>query len=152
MGLTLIVLFLLVCIHSVSRTNVQPELIGRWETKRNQITVRTVNKKLNFQFTSDSVTCHFEIKNNTASGLIGKAEFRNVVIKKMGSNPLGTRNWYKIKCGSIGEIFENDPLNQKEVQIWLYPVNEDTIDTEFRFSEGWALFPMARMIFTKVSY
>jgi hypothetical protein len=150
-GLILMVLFLLVFVHSYSRPNVPPELIGRWETKKNQITVRTENKKSNFQFTSDSAICHLEIKNNTASGSVGKAEFQNAVIKKMGSNPLGSGNWHKIKCGSIGEIFENDPLNVKEVQIWVYPVNEDTIDTELRYTEGWAIFPMAIMIFTKVS-
>jgi hypothetical protein len=55
---------------------------------------------------------------------------------------------FTIECGLIGKIFENDPLESKEVELWLGPFERD-IDGELRYTQGGAHFPMAGFILTK---
>ena len=76
------------------------------------------------------------------------AEFKNGIIKKNWGNPEKKGVSYKIKCGSIGKIFEGDPLDNKEVEIWVGPLN-GTLDSELRYTEGGYHFPMAGMILAK---
>lgn len=51
--------------------------------------------------------------------------------------------------GSIGKIFQNDPMSNKDVQLWLALMEGNRIDTELRLTEGMAQFPMAGMLLTK---
>ena len=51
--------------------------------------------------------------------------------------------------GTIGKIFPDDPLNTKEVELYLGPLEGNRIDTELRFTEGGAHFPMAGMLLMK---
>jgi hypothetical protein len=58
---------------------------------------------------------------------------------------------YIIKCGSIGKIFENDPLENKEVEIWLSPIEgNESMKAELRYTANMAMFPMAGMTFEKL--
>ena len=52
--------------------------------------------------------------------------------------------------GSIGKIFPDDPMNSKEVQLWLAPMEGNSIDTELRYTEGMNQFPMAGFLLMKV--
>ena len=131
--------------------NVPAEYQGKWQTAKTRITVRTKTDLTKFHFTSDSASVMVEIHGNkTASGSIGLAGFRNVKIRKNPGLPLKTGVSYIIECGKIGKIFENDPLISKEVEIWLGPVSENrTFEAELRYTEGWAVFPMAGLLFSK---
>jgi hypothetical protein len=129
-----------------------PEYAGHWKTDKTKITVRTQPKFGKFQFTSDSAIIMIRINNDrTVSGFIGSALFENGKLLKNSGNPDKTGVSYKIECRSIGKIFNLDPKESKEVEIWLGPVNANgSIDAEIRYTQGMAVFPMAGMLFTKV--
>jgi len=135
---------------SCSKWTVPPELVGQWKSKKHKITVRTKPAKWQYVFTSDSASVILKInEDKTASGSIGSATFDNAEIKKNGGNPKITGIAYIIKCGTIGKIYDNDPLDNKEVQLWLSPLEGGVIDSELRYTEGWAHFPMAGIILKK---
>lgn len=140
--------FLLV---SCSQWTLPPELIGTWESETIDITVRTRTADKEWVFTSEkvkiSVTIHADQR---VTGSIGAANIENGKIRKNLGNPETTGCSEIIECGSIGKIFENDPVDAKEVELWLAPMKEGTIDTELRFTEGWAQFPMAGFLLKKV--
>ena len=70
-------------------------------------------------------------------------------LRKILATPKKRGLLLKIKCGSVGEIFENDPLENKEVELWLGPI-KGNIDAELRYTQGGSHFPMAGMLFTRV--
>lgn len=145
-----ILILLILFLHSCEKISIPTELAGNWKTGKHKITVRTVSDKGGFQFTSDSAAIKLSIDvDNIASGLIGSATFENARIKINGGNPDKTGVAYIVKCGRIGKIFDNDPLDNKEVEIWLGPIRRNIIDAELRYMEGWAHFPMAGLIFTR---
>jgi hypothetical protein len=130
--------------------DVSPEYIGNWKTNEVELTIRTSPEKNKYEFTGGLAVFDLEIKSdNTATGKIGQAEFSNAKIKKNPGNPENTGISYIIKCGSIGKIFEYDPLAQKEVELWLCPLKNGKFESELRYTEGWAHFPMAGMVFEK---
>lgn len=137
-------------IYSCGQNNIPTEFVGEWKTDQVQITVRTEPAKGKFDFTSGLADIVLIIKSdNTAEGNIGSANFSNAKIKKNFGNPEKKGIAIKIECGSIAKIFDNDPLNNKEVELWLGPINGN-IDAELRYTQGGSYFPMAGMIFTKV--
>ncbi|OFY64003.1 MAG: hypothetical protein A2V64_12390 [Bacteroidetes bacterium RBG_13_43_22] len=137
-------------LQSCEKKSIPPELEGTWKTGKHEITVRTVSDKKGFQFVTDTAAVKLIIDcENVATGLIGSATFENARVKINGGNPDITGVAYKVECGSIGKIFERDPLDSKEVEIWLGPLKGNTIDAELRYTEGWAYFPMAQLIFTR---
>lgn len=131
---------------------VPSEYIGQWETGKRKITVRTKLKNEPFRFTSDSAIVRIKInEDKTVSGYIGLAEFTNARLKKNASLPWETGVEYIIECGSIGKIYKNDPLDQKEVEIWFAPLNADGNSySDLRLTQGFANFPMANLLFKKV--
>lgn len=146
-GILILVTFFL---HSCEKRSIPPELAGNWKSGKHQITVRKVSDKRIFQFISDTATVKLRIDDdNIAAGYIGSAKFENARIKINGGNPERTGIAYIIECGSIGRIFDSDPLDNKEVEIWLGPLKGNIIDAELRYTEGWAYFPMAGMIFAR---
>ena len=145
-------LFVLVFIllNSCGKWSVPAEVVGQWESSNVKITVRTKPDKGKFEFTSDSASIIIRINSdNTISGSIGDAVFENGIIKKNWGNPERTGLAFIIKCGSIGKIFENDPIDNKEVELWLSPLKKN-IDAELRYTQSGSHFPMAGMIFTRV--
>lgn len=135
--------------NSCGQKSISPEFVGQWKTEPVRITVRTKPDKGTFEFTSDSAEILLIINsNNTADGSIGSAKFENARIKKNFGNPEKRGIAIKIECGLVGKIFESDPLENKEVELWLGPV-KGNIDAELRYTQGGSHFPMAGMIFTK---
>lgn len=150
-GLNAGILVLLVfSLHSCGQKSIPPELVGHWKAPNNLITVRT-KPDGNWKFTSDTADITFNInKDHTVDGSIGSAKFENGKIKLNWLLPVRmTGITFSIQCGKVGKIFENDPLDLKEVELWLGPVIEGTIDGELRYTQGLAYFPMAGGIFTK---
>jgi hypothetical protein len=139
-------------LSSCSYWTLPPELVGTWESETIEITVRTRTAEKEWVFTSDTAKISITIfTDKRVTGSIGTATFENGKIRKNPGNAEKKGLSEIIECGSVGKIFENDPLDDKEVQLWLAPRKENTIDTELRFTEGWAHFPMAGMILKKVS-
>jgi len=128
-----------------------PELVGIWQADSARITVRTSPKWMRFIFTPGAgdavITVHGD---KTASGRIGSAEFRNARIIKNGGNPEKTGVAYIIRCGPIGRIFPGDPVESKEVELWLGPMQGD-MQAELRFTENGAQFPMGDFRFRRVA-
>ena len=128
-----------------------PELLGTWESGTILITVRTRTAEKEWVFTSDSAKISITIHSDQrVTGSIGAATLENGKIRKNWGNPETTGLSEIIECGYIGKIFESDPLDPKEVELWLAPMENDAIDTELRFTTGWAQFPMAGMLLRKV--
>jgi hypothetical protein len=146
-------IFLVSSLFSCSPGNwkVPREYIGQWETSKENITVRTKFKNEPFRFTADSAMVKISIKEDkTVSGTIGLAEFTNGRLKRNASLPWETGVEYIIECGSIGQIFHGDPLDHKEVEIWFAPINSEGMsNSELRYTEGMAHFPMARLLLVK---
>jgi hypothetical protein len=146
----LMLIALAFCLHSCGQMSIPQELVGHWTTQKHLITVRT-KSGANWHFTSDSASITFKINNDyIVAGSIGSAKFENGKIRLNWLLPVKmTRQAFKIKCGRIGKIFENDPLVLKKVELWLSPIHGNTIDADLRQTEGWSLFPMGGAIFTK---
>jgi hypothetical protein len=145
--LAIITIFL----HSCGQKNIPPEFIGKWETSKIIVTVRTKDEKRNFTFTSDTAIIALKVNSDyTLEGYLGSAKFENGKI---------TTNWllpvkmsgiaFTIECGQVGKIFKNDPLDSKEVELWLGPLKSNNIDGELRFTQGASHFPMAGFVLTK---
>jgi hypothetical protein len=136
---------------SSSKWIVPPEYAGQWKSESIRITVRTKAKQEPFKFTSDTAIITLLINTNkTASGSVGTAAFENVVLKKNQSLPWETGVEYIVECGTIGKIFSRDPLEAKEVEIWIGPIDEKgNINAELRYTQGSAVFPMAGMVLSK---
>lgn len=123
---------------------------GYWRTEKTKVTVRfKVGDEKHSQFISDSAVITLVINHDkTASGAIGLSSFENG--KMLKNHTLWeTGVSYVIECGQIGKIFENDPVEMKEVDIWLGQVNENgTIKATMRL--GGLVFPMADLMFERV--
>lgn len=138
-------------LSSCSDWTLPPELVGTWETETIEITVRTRTAEKEWVFISDSARISITIHaDQRVTGSIGTATFENGMIRKNRGNPEIKGCSEFIECGTIGKIFEDDPLDPKEVELWLAPMKEGAIDTELRFTTGWNQFPMAGMLLRKV--
>jgi hypothetical protein len=147
-GILILATFLL---YSCGQMHIPAEMIGNWKTGKIPVTVRTKDKIKRFIFTSDSAVISFRIDDDhTVTGSIGSAKFENAKIKTNWLLPVKMSGLaFTIECGKIGKIFENDPLDSKEVELWLAPLKENTIDAELRYTQGLAYFPMAGSILIK---
>jgi len=126
-----------------------PELVGEWKSVKILITVNAKVEK-EWVYISDTATINIKINSDhSVSGTIGAASFENGVIIKNRGNPEKTGLATIIKCGSIGKIFPDDPLSNKDVQLWLASMEGNRIDTELRLTQGMAQFPMAGMLLMK---
>ena len=136
-------------LNSCGDWTLPPELVGEWKSDKILI---TVNAKVEKEWVYISDTASITIKINSdhsVSGSIGAASFENGVIIKNRGNPERTGLATIIKCGSIEKIFPDDPLSNKDVQLWLASMEGNRIDTELRLTEGMAQFPMAGMLLMK---
>lgn len=146
--ITLVSFFL----YSCGQTSIPQEMAGNWKTDKGMITVRTKDKKTGFQFTTDYAIITLKISDDhTVTGSIGSAKFGNGKIVTNSLLPVKMSGLaFTVECGKIGKIFENDPLESKEVEIWLSPGPvKGKIDGELRYTQGVNYFPMAGFVFTK---
>ncbi len=148
-----ILLILLIATFSSCKTTdfiLPDEYVGQWSTNSTPVIVRTYKFGDGFTFTRDNANVSIDInKNKTASGNIGNVKFENAIIRKNKVDTDLSGISYIIECGKIGKIFTGDPDADKEVQIWLMPVNKDSLEGELRYTEGWAVFPMAGLQLVK---
>jgi hypothetical protein len=138
-------------LSSCSDWTLPPELVGTWESETIEITVRTRTAEKEWVFTSDSAAISITIHaDKRVNGSIGAALFEDGKIRKNPGNPEKKGLAEIIECGTIGKIFEDDPMDPKEVQLWLAPIKDGAINTELRFTTGWNQFPMAGFVLKKV--
>ena len=142
------IILLSICIATFTgcKTNweLPNEYVGNWTSAKQAIIVRTYAFGDGFTFTKDSAVVKITIdKNKTASGSIGDASFNHANIKRNKVNTDLAGIAYIIECGDIGKIYTGDPLAKKEVQLWLLPIKNGSLEAELRYTEGWAVFPMA---------
>lgn len=137
-------------IHSCGQRFIPQEMVGHWKTERTSITVRTQTDNRKFVFTSYSAIVTLIINDDyTAEGSIGSAKFENCKVSTNWLLPVKMSGIaFTFQCGKVGKIFENDPLDSKEVELWLGPL-KDSIEGELRFTRGASHFPMAGFIITK---
>lgn len=147
-------LSVILLLGSCNKWVVPEAYIGQWETNKQEIVVRTKEKSQPFVFTGGYADVSITINaDKTVSGRIGSAHFSNARLDKNYGLPFQkvVSPVYIVKCGSIGKIFATDPLNQKEVEIWFAPINENGIsNSELRYTQNGAQFPMADLMFIKV--
>jgi hypothetical protein len=148
-GIVLIV-FGCIILNSCGPKTIDEDIIGEWKSKKHKITVRIKDDRKKFKFSSDSTYTTLIInEDKTVSGNIGSAEIENGRITPNWLLPSEmTLNAYTIKCNLIGKIFENDPLETKDVQFWIGPKFHET-NWELRYSANGAQFPMAFIFFDK---
>jgi len=147
-----VLLFFVACgSDSVSLTE---NIKGTWISKGQKITIRSKVENSEDVLYSDTLDVEFEIlKDNTAKGTIGNQSFSDGKIKKnKGLPPHLTGVAYIIDCGTIGKLFTTDPLERKNVEIWISPLASDNImKAELRYTDGMEDFPMANLQLTKAS-
>jgi hypothetical protein len=153
-NLKIIVLLMIIFISSCGSNSVSiPDKIkGKWSSSNQKITIRNKMEDGQFEFFSDTLDVSFEIhEDNTASGQIGAESFSKGLIKKnKGLPPHLTGVAYIIECGRIGKLFPTDPLEGKNVELWISPVeDENMLDAELRYSDGAEEFPMAGIKFNR---
>jgi len=126
-----------------------PELVGEWKSEKILITVRAkVDKE--WCFTTDTAYVSITINSDhSVSGTIGAASIENGEIFNNRSDHETTGIVQVIKCGLIGTIFPDDPLSNKNIQLWLAPREGNSIETDLRCVQGMAQFLMAGMILMK---
>lgn len=151
-GLKLLVFSLSVCSCANTKWHIQEEYLGTWRTEKTKITVRTEPKFMKFEFQSDSAVFELQIHpDQTASGSLGQAKFERVPIKYNGGLiPVSVKGIiYIIECGSVGKLYPNDPLDKKELELWILPMKDGNIEAELRFRQGGSKFPMAGLVFKR---
>lgn len=128
------------------------ELAGNWETKSTPITLRTKIRWMKYSFTKATVSLTLKINaDNTVSGSIGNAAFKNVKMTKNKGNSSVNGIAYIIACGPLGKICDEDTSGLKTIELWLMPVKEKGIvNAEIRLIEGWDTFPMGEAQFYRV--
>jgi len=130
---------------------VPQDLTGTWTAAPTDITVRTEERWMHFTFTSDTIPATITIHpDKTVTGVIGNSSFSGGELEKNGGNPEKTGVAYIIRCGPIGRIFPGDPVESKEVELWLGPMQGD-MQAELRFTENGAQFPMGDFRFRRVA-
>lgn len=146
-ALLLFTLFLSACMSP--KWTVPAALTGTWEAEETRITVRTEPKWMRFQFHPGRGGASITIDSSkVVSGRIGMAEFRNGQIVRNGGNPERTGVAYIVRCGGVGRIFPGDPLESKEVELWLGPIHGE-MKAELRYTQGGAQFPMGDFRFRR---
>lgn len=144
-------LSLFILLSACGTREIDTALIGHWKAHKSPITVRTEPQRMEFIFTRDSAD--FELNIDEAfnvSGRIGEARFSHGSIHCNWLFPTKmTGIAYTLHFNLEGEIFPGDPLNQKEVELWLGPKFDDA-EWELRYTKGASKFPMAFPIFRKV--
>lgn len=130
---------------------VPAELSGSWEAEETRIIVRTEPRWMRFHFTPGSGDATITIDSSKAvSGRIGTAEFRSGQFVRNGGNPERTGVAYIIRCGPVGRIFPGDPLESKELELWLSPLRVGEMKAELRYTQGGAQFPMGDFRFRRM--
>lgn len=130
--------------------DVPQDLTGTWTAAPTDITVRTEERWMHFTFTTDTIPATITIHpDKTVTGVIGNSGFSGGELEKNGGNPEKTGVAYIVECRHVAHLFPNDPLEAKEVELWL-GIAGDTMKAELRQTEDGAMFPMGDFRFVKM--
>lgn len=130
---------------------VPQDLTGTWTAAPAAITVRTEEHWMHFTFTSDTIPATITIHpDKTVTGVIGNSRFSGGELERNNGNPEKTGVAYIVECRHVAHLFPNDPLEAKEVELWL-GIAGDTMQAELRQTEGGAMFPMGDFRFVKTA-
>lgn len=137
---------------SCSNQPIPPELAGNW-TGSGKVAVRTGSIFSSFQFFPCDSTLPFQIQidsNGKVSGAIGDASFENCFATlnrgKIGK-AINIKTDYIIRGQLTGKIFNEDPLEQKEISMPFNMVNGKIDGSLFMKLNG--VYPMAAIHLTK---
>lgn len=147
---TMVLMTLFLVLNFRTSVNQTPnELVGNWETKSTPITFRTKIRWMKYSFAKSNTILNLKINaDNTVSGSIGNAKFKNVKMTKNKGNSAVNGISYIIACGALDQICDEDSPELKTIELWLIPMKEKGIlKAEIRLIEGWDTFPMGEAIF-----
>jgi len=148
-----IVIFLLPALFHLScgQKRIPDDMIGVWKTDTIGVSVRTKHETRGFEFTSGKAVIIIKIHDDhSVTGTIGSAKIEKGKIRPNWILPVKMSGLaFTIYCGKIGKIFENDPLDSKEVELWLPLPEKGTLNIGLRYTQGLAWYPMARGILTR---
>ncbi len=148
-GTMVLVTLFLVLNFKTSVNQTSNELVGNWETKSTPITFRTKIRWMKYSFTKSNTILNLKINaDNTVSGSIGNATFKNVKMTKNKGNSAVNGISYIIACGALGKICNEDSPELKTIELWIIPMREKgVLRAEIRLIEGWDTFPMGEATF-----
>jgi hypothetical protein len=116
---------------------------GTWKSEKQKIALKAKLSAGSYQNLVDSAIVVININSNkTASGAIGFARFENAEIKLNSGDPNFSGATYLVTCKKLGKIFDSDPLDSKDIEIWLSPIS-GRIEAQLRLVEGKKIYPMA---------
>lgn len=137
---------------ATSRWTPPPELTGTWKAGNTKVVVRTDKGFMRFDFTPGFADAEMTINvDRSVSGRIGNTKFKEGTVKKNGGNPETTGIAYNVRCWWIGRIFEGDPEDSKQVELWLSPIKDGKMKAELRLTQNGSQFPMGDFVFVKVT-
>ena len=150
-AIALSIMLYVLCSFSPATTTIPPAYTGEWYNDSTTLTVRVHAKGLKYCFVKGRVAIRVKITSDgTATGVTGDAKFTQATVVKNKGNEAITGIAYKVKCGMLGKMFHDDPLESKPVELWLKPVKKDgVLVAEIRQKDGWDAFPMGECITTK---
>ena len=136
-------------------SSVDPRLFGYWQTKMSSITVREEVSRMNFEFTTGQAECSIVIHEDmSVTGIIGGASLKNGVIGRNRSllPPSITGVGYRVETELEGKIFDEDPLGNQQVELWIiHPMTDhDSFQAGLRYTQNNAQFPMAQLTFNRI--
>lgn len=136
-------------LFSCQKEELPSYFFGEWLSGEIDITVRIEPRMGQFEFIDGTGIISLTVREDeTVDGHIGTADFQGAPLDQRSGVYGSQVNRIRIMCDSIGEIFPGDPLENKEVEIWM-DLAAGSSDAELRFTEGMANFPMASMTLTK---
>ena len=135
-------LIFLSCSAPEKVVEIPDELMGSWSSSEIKITVRDKNDSSGYKFYpgKGSIVLNFD-KDEAISGSIGAYQFTDGALTK------GTI--YKVVCDSAGTLFDGDPVQAKEISLWLHKISSNSIEGEIRLTENGQKFPMSSFNLTK---
>lgn len=138
---------------SCGRNEVDKNLFGVWVAGETGIAVRVEPSFMKFEFTQGKADSHLNINEDlTVTGSIGGAivQYGNIAPNGGILPDRITGVSYRIRCDLKGHIFSNDPLPEKEVQLWILSGDHaDSFRAELRYTDNGAQFPMGEFVFLR---
>lgn len=143
---------LLISFIACNKWEVEPGFNGTWESDATELTVRIEPTPHNYEFIKGYAVLTLTIhEDKTVDGTLGEAAFSNVDLMKRTGVSLFKETSYTFLCDSIGKIFENDPLEKKEIEFNLNMGDAGMLEAGLWYTEDGADFPMGTIMLSKSS-
>lgn len=129
----------------------EKEYVGTWTNNNNKLNVRTKTGVMNYQFTPISIPITLSInEHGLVNGNVGDVRINNINLNKNSGNSAKTGIIYSIRCGQVGKLSANDPLDKKEIELWVKPLTADKkLHVEVRQMHSLDPFPMGEVVLNK---